>query len=243
MAKRTKRPTPQKYDTAKVSNELVEAFVKQNNLVAMKILFYIARAELTVPPGDIVKISIRTKELIDYCKIDKKTLQRYVRRMVETSISIKDEKATSYMSVIPKARFVDGTDLLEVEVYQEVLKLIWEVKNRFTIIDTKQLMHFKSKHSVRMIQILEMIAGFSPDVAKRKIYGLEELNLMFGTNYKRLKAFEVEVLKEVQEELNANSNLTFKYQINFEKKSAAGRPAAVSVTIDLISNTPQGTLF
>lgn len=244
MAKVTKRPTPQKYNTAKVSNQLVEAFVKQNNLVAMKILFYIARAEFTVPNTEIIKIPIRTNELIEYCNIDRKTLHRYVKRMVETSISIKDEKRTSYMSVIPKASFVEGTDLLEVQVFQEVLKLIWEVKNRFTIIDTKQLMKFKSKHSVRMIQILEMIAGFSPDVPKRKIYTLEELNLTFGTNYQRLKAFEAEVLVPTKEELDENSKLSFVYQIIFEKNpSGKGRPSATKVTIDLKQNVPQGSLF
>lgn len=244
MAKVTKRPTPQKYNTAKVSNQLVEAFVKQNNLVAMKILFYIARAEFTVPNTEIVKIPIRTNELIEYCNIDRQTLQRYVKRMVETSISIKDDKKTSYMSVIPKASFVAGTDLLEVQVFQDVLKLIWEVKNRFTIIDTKQLMKFKSKHSVRMIQILEMIAGFSPGVAKRKTYTLEELNLTFGTNYSRFAEIERKILKEVKEELDENSKLSFVYQIRYEKNpSGRGRPVADSVVIDLVSNVPQGSLF
>jgi len=244
MAKISKPQPLQKYNTAKVSNQLVEAFVKQNNLVAMKILFYIARAELAVPNSDIIKIPIRTSELIEYCKIDRQTLQRYVKKMVETSISIKDEKATSYMSVIPRAKFIVGTDLLEVEVFQDVLRLIWQVKNRFTIIDTKQLMNFRSKHSVRMIQILEMIAGFSPDVAKRKTFTLKEINLTFGTNYKKFSEIERKILKEVQEELDTNSNLTFIYQINFEKKKiGAGRPSAVSVTIDLKPNTPQGVLF
>jgi plasmid replication initiation protein len=162
--------------------------------------------------------------------------------MTETSISITDDKSESYISIIPQATFQAGTTELEIDIYKRVLDLIWQVEKRFTVIDVKALMNLNSKHSVRMIQLLEMIQGF--DGAKRKHYTLEELNLMFDTKYKTLKQFEVEILIKVKAELDSNSKLSFLYQTVFkENPKGKGRPIADKITIDLVQNTPQGSLF
>ncbi len=228
-------------DVAKISNSLIEAFVKQNNLVALKTLFYIARANVKVPNAELVTLDIDTTSLCNYCHMDQQTLRRNIRKMTETSISITDEKSESYMAVVPKAKFITGTNKVEIKMFKEVLELIWQVEKRFTVIDVKALMNLSSKHSVRMIQLLEMIQGF--DGAKRKHYSLDELNLMFGTKYKTLKQFEEEILKKVQAELDVNSKLSFIYQTVFkENPKGKGRPVADKITIDLKQNTPQGTL-
>ena len=229
-------------DLAKISNTLIEAFVKQNNLVALKTLFYIARADIKVPDFRLVTIDIDTESLCKYCNIELTTLKRNIKQMTETSISIVDEKSESYITVIPKAKFITGTNKLEIDMYKEILELVWQVEKRFTVIDVKALMNLNSKHSVRMIQLLEMIQGFSG--AKRKHYDLAELNLMFGTKYTRFAEFERKILIPTKTELDTNSKLSFVYQTVFkENPKGKGRPIADSVTIDLIQNTPQGKLF
>lgn len=240
-----KKPKPQKYDVVKVSNDLIEAFVRQNNLVAMKILFYVARADLELPQTNrqMVSLTLDKQRLCEYCGIATPTLHAYVRRMVETSISIKSEEGTAYMSVIPRAFFADGRAELRIEVFREVLELIWQVRNRFTVIDVDQLMKLSSKHSVRMLQLLEMVAGFDDGVAKRKRYFLEDLNSMFGTKYSRMAEFERKILQPVKEELDQNSRLSFAYQIEYKRGQGAGRPAAIGATIDLVQNSPQPSLF
>ena len=45
-------------------------------------------------------------------------------------------------------------------------------------------------------------------------------------------------------DLDDNSKLSFIYQINYDKeRSSVGRSKAVSVTIDLIDNSPRPKLF
>lgn len=231
-------------DVAKISNSLIESFVKQNNIVALKTLFYISRSNVAVPSAKMATLSLDTSHLCDYCGIDIKTLKRNIKQMTETSINIVDDVSESYVTVIPKARFIKGTNKLEVDIYKEILELVWQVERRFTVIDVKSLMNLSSKHSVRMIQLLEMIKGFSDTAAKRKIYSLSDLNLMFGTNYKRIKQFEAEILLPIKSELDINSRLSFVYQIVFiDNPKGRGRPVADKVQIDLIRNTPQGSLF
>ena len=242
ISTRNEVQTPRIKDVAKISNQLIESFVKKNNVVALKTLFYIARADVKVPNAELTTFEIDTTHLCDYCHIDLKTLKRNVKQMTETSISIIDEKSESYITVIPKAKFVTGTNKLEIKMFKEVLELVWQVEKRFTVIDVKALMNLNSKHSVKMIQLLEMIQGFSG--AKRKHYNLSELNLMFDTKYTRFAEFERKILIPVKAELDSNSKLSFVYQTVFkENPKGKGRPVADKITIDLIDNTPQGSLF
>lgn len=244
ISSKTKTAKAIKSDLAKVSNSLVEAFVKKNNLAALKLIFFLARSEIRLPmENGLTAITLNTKDLTEYCKIDIKTLKRNIKQMTETSVSITDDKSESYITVIPYAKF-NYNGKMEIRIFKEVMQLISEVKNRFTIIDVKEVMKLTSKHSVRMITILEMIEGFDKHIPKRKYYTLEELNLLFGTDYLRLIELERKILEPVKKELDATSKLSFLYEIRYDKESATvGRAKAVGVTIDLIQNTPQGKLF
>jgi len=229
-------------EEVKISNALIEAFVRKNNLVALKTLFYIAKGNLKLS-DTIVKIVIDTKSLCDYCNISMKTLQNNIVKMQETSIKfVYDNDIVEYISTIPRARFITGKNKLEIDIYPQVLKLIAEVKNKYTVIEPENLMKLKSKHSIRMLMLLEYINTFSKNAAKRKTYTLFELNKMFGTEYPRMAEFERSILKPAKEELDSISKLSFQYEINYEAQPK-GRPRAVGATIDLVNNTPQGKLF
>lgn len=230
-------------DGAKISNALIESFTKNSNIVALKTLFYISRAELEFKEG-LYTLRLDTKDLCSYCDIDLKTLKRSLVKMQETSICLKNDKSEKYISVLPWIEFTIGTSKLDVKMFKEILELVHQVKNRFTFIDVKQLVNLKSKHSIKMLSVLEMISQFSEHVAKRKYYELGELNKMFDTNYKRMAQFEVEILKKTKEELDQNSKLSFIYEIKYFQQNPKGRPKAVGVTIDLISkNTVQPKLL
>ncbi len=221
-----------------VSNALVESFVNKNNVVALKILFYISKGKLDPQETELVKFKIDCKNLCSYCNIDMQTLRRNLKQMTETSLTFVEEgKYEEYISVIPKVKNVYGGHI-EFSMFNKVLKLIQEVENKFTVIDLTNLMKLKSKHSIKMIQLLEMIQGFSKNVAKRKYYSLEELNGLFGTKYKTLYEFERRILKNTKAELDEVSNLTFTYSKKMDKEDigTAGRPKAIGLYIELLDN-------
>lgn len=226
----------------KIDNQLIEAFVKKGNLPALKILFYIASTNIEIT-GDYMKFNLNTKNICETCNIDLKTLKRNVKQMSETSISIIDEKSESYINVLPYVKFgYDGKATLEMR--RDILELIKATKNQFTIIDASKIMKLGSKHSVRMLMLLEYIKAFDEHVAKRKHYDLEELNLMFGTKYSKVAEFERKILVPVKEELDATSRLSFVYEVHKDKPTATvGRAKALGVIIDLVQKTPQGKLF
>lgn len=227
-----------KHNTSAISNAIIESFVHKNNVVALKILFYISKGKLESKEQELVKFKIDNKNLCDYCNIDMKTLRRNLKQMTETSITfVVDDEYEEFISIIPKVKNIYG-GFIEFSMFSKVLKLIQEVKSSFTVIDLSNLMKLTSKHSIKMIQLLEMIEGFSNGVAKRKYYSLEELNGLFGTNYKKVYEFERKILKNTQQELNEVSNLTFTYSKKTDKEdlNIAGRPKVVGLYIELLDN-------
>ena len=243
MAKISTKAKKKKSNIVKIKNDLVESFVKQNNLTALKILFYIAYDCENIPSGDIIKIKMNTKDICEYCKVDIKTIIRNLEQMQKTSISWTDEKSKSFISVLPKCHIEFGGNI-EITMFKEVIQMIVDVKSKYTSINAEQLMRLKSKHSARMILLLEMMNGFDEHIPKLKRYGLDELNLLFATNYKRLGEFDRKILKPAKEDLDTNSKLSFVYDVNYDKEAhTVGRSKAVGVTIYLIDNNPQPKLF
>jgi plasmid replication initiation protein len=106
------------------------------------------------------------------------------------------------------------------------------------MVNTKVLMKFKSKHTLKLLPLLMRISQYSEDVAKRKTYDLDGLNEFFGTKYKRFTDIERKILKPIKEELDTHSKLSFIYETNYDYFDA-GRPKAISITIDVVENAPR----
>jgi len=243
MATLSRKQPKKKSNIVKIKNDLIEAFIKQNNLTALKILFYIAYDCEAIPKSDTIKIKMDLKQVCEYCNVNTKTLIRNLEKMQKTSISWSDEKSKSFVSVLPKCEVIYGGNI-EITIFKEVINMIVDVKNRYTMINAEQLMLMKSKHSARMLLLLEMINGFDEHVPKVKRYELEEINHLFGTNYKRMGEFEKKILKSAKEDLDTNSKISFIYDINYDKDiHSVGRAKAVGVTIHLVDNNPQPKLF
>ena len=80
-------------------------------------------------------------------------------------------------------------------------------------------------------------------IPKRKRYLLEDLNGMFGVDYKRFADFERKILKPVKEELDDKSDLSFLYQLEEDKTVSQGRKKHIAVTIDLVDNIKRQRRF
>jgi len=222
-----------------VANTLIENYIVNSNLVALKVLFYLSKGNVksTGKNKNLYNFKIDTLVMSDFCGVNKKTLQRNIKKMTETSITIVDEqnKTIEYVSVVPRAKFIDGTNIIELGMFEDIYLMCKKAVNRYTNINLTNLMKLKNKHSIRLIAILEKISQYDKHVGKRVTYTQEELNGIFGTNYPRISEIERKILKLVQKELDTLSPKSFIYQVNYEKKpKSTGRPRAVSVTIDLI---------
>jgi plasmid replication initiation protein len=240
---------PIQSNKAKIHNNFIETYIFKNNLIAIKILFYVAQSNFNKInlKEKITTIKIDTKALCDYCQIDFKTLKRQIfKELMMTSIfTINTIDEIEKTVLIPRAKFLTNRHILEIDIYNVILNMLILVKDRYTIIDTKNFMKLNSKNSLRMIHILEYIDGFGKDIAKRKKYDLDEINGVFGTNYKNCYEFERKVLMPIRQELDTKSKLTFQYETIYKQtpKGKKGRPKAIGFTIDLLDNKQRQPLL
>lgn len=226
-----------------ISNSLIESFVSQSNLMALKVLFYLSYDDSVVlPDAELLTLRLDTKDMCNKIEVDARTLKRSFKIMQKTTVTfVKEDEYVEDVVVIPSIKYITGTTKIEVKIFKKVFDLVRDVEKKFTPIDIKNLMKLRSKHSVRMIQLLYYINTFGANVPKRKSYNLEQVNGMWGTNYKTLFDFKRKVLDKVKTELDCESSLSFEAQIKFESVPR-GRPKSVGIVFDLIKNT-QPKLF
>jgi hypothetical protein len=230
----------------KVSNTFIDSALHKSNLASLKTIYYLSTILDKFDHSksvDTLKIDLR--QMLKYTEMTAQDIRNNLRSMQETSISFIDEKQKTeeYISLIPRIEFLWGKNIVEIDLYSKIAKLIIDAIGQYSFIDTKQLMKLQNKHSLRLLPILFKLSQYSPNVAKRKSYELEDLNDLFGTKYKRLVEIDRKILAPAKEELDAESKLSFVYEIDFVNLGQ-GRPKANKITIDLIEQkTPQGKLF
>jgi len=225
----------------KISNTFIENAITHSNANAIKVVFYLASLleKTNINTEDELNtLEIDTKQMLQYTEITAPEIRRTLKAMQETSISFINEelKEELMINLLPYINFKWGKHTVEIKLFSKIAKLIVDVKRNYTFLNTKTLMSLKNKHSLRLLPILNMISQFSDNVAKRKTYELEDINAIFGTNYKRLQEIQRKILEPVKEELDLNSKLTFLYEMNYDN-FGKGRPKATTITIDVIDNS------
>jgi plasmid replication initiation protein len=226
----------------KVSNTFIESAIKNNTETALKTIYFLASAIENLNLNEYqdnktLTIKFDTKDMLQFTELTLPTIKRNIKAMQETSITFydEDEEIEEGMSLLPYYKFIYGKHTVEIQMYVKIAKLVIDVKRNYSMIDTKQLMKMKSKHTLRMLPLLMRISQYSEDVGKRKTMTLAELNQFFGTNYIKFNDIERKILKPIQKELASHSKFNFIYETNYDYFDA-GRPKAISITIDVIKN-------
>lgn len=236
--KRAKNKKPKVH--SKVSNTFIENAISDSNLSSLKTLYYLSTVlssvDLTkMQDNKIVGIKIDKREMLKFTDLTADTIIKTAKQMQKTAITFYDkEGGIEGMNLLPRYNFVPNKNIVELDLYVRIAKMIVDVKNNYTNINIKDLMLIKNKHSLRLLALLCRISQYDDNVAKRKSFTLDELNLFFGTNLKTWTDIERKIIKPIKEELDSNSKFSFAYQSNFEKLGR-GRPAFRDITIDLIA--------
>ncbi len=233
----------------KIANTFIENAIANSNLTALKTIYYLStifdKIDISKMQDDkIVGIRIDKKEMLKYTETTAPTIYKAIKKMQETSITFVDEREgiIEGMSLLPRYKFIPNKNIIELDLYVRIAKMIIEVKEQYTQINTKEIMKLKKPHSVRMLALLNKISGYKDKdnnpLPKRKRMTLENLNEFFGVNYKKWNMLEISIIKPVKEELDAHSTKSFIYEANYETLGK-GRPAFKDITIDLIDNQPR----
>jgi len=233
----------------KIANTFIENAITNSNVNALKTIYYLStvleKIDMSKMKDEkIIGIRIDKREMLKYTDMSAPTLRKTTKQMQETSITFIDEKENTIegMSLLPRYKFIPNKNIVELDLYVRIAKMIVDVKKNYTMMNIKELMKLRKSHSVRMLALLNRISTYKAnddwEIPKRKHMTLNELNAFFGTKYKNWNKIEEKILKPVKEELDAHSKLSFIYEANYEILGR-GRPSFRDVTIDLIENQPR----
>ncbi|MCK5293847.1 MAG: replication initiation protein, partial [Arcobacteraceae bacterium] len=212
----------------KISNTFIDSTINKNNIGAIKTVFYLATVLDDFDFNkDIDLIKIDLQKMLKYTDLTARDVRYNLKAMQETSISFINEELQEELMInlLPWIDFQWGKNVIEIKLFSKIARMIIDVKKNYTFINTKQLMRLKNKNSIRMLPLLNRINQYDEHIPKLKRFELEEINELFGTNYKKFTDLERKVLIPIKEELDTNSHLSFIYDINFVNLGV-GRPKA-----------------
>lgn len=190
------------------------------------------------------EITLNLVELKKILNLDFKNLRQNIKHIQKTLITIKEDKNIIDLTLIPKVVYDYEKQIIKIYIFDEILKELKELKNKFTIIDLTNLIYLKNKHSIRLLTILENIDGYDK-CNKVKYFEKQELNEIFDTNYAGIKEIERSIILPIQKELNQFSKLTFLYDLVYDIDTLKqGRKPLKGIKIYLKDNkTRQLSLF
>ena len=245
--KRAKSKKPKVHQ--KIANTFIDNAISRSNFSSLKTLYYLSTVLSGTDMSDIqddkiIGIKIDKREMLKFTDLTVDTIIKTTKQMQETAITFVDaDGVIEGMSLLPRYKFVPNKNIVELDLYVRIAKMIVDVEKNYTPINIKDLMLVKNAHSLRLLALLCRILNYDKNVAKRKKMNLDELNMLFGTNYKSWSMIELKIIKPIKEDLDANSKISFVYEANFDKMGK-GRPGFINVDIDPISkNTVQGKLL
>ncbi len=225
----------------KIANTFIENAIADSNASALKTLYYLStvlnEADLNftkMQDSKVISLNIDKRNMLNFTELTAGTIVKTTKQMQKTSITFQDEDGiVEGMSLLPRYRFVPNKNIVEIDLYVRIAKMIIDVKRNYTPINIKDLMGIKKAHSLRLLALLCRISNYDKNVAKRKKMTLAELNAFFGVNYKSWNMLEKSILIPVKEELDNNSKISFIYDSNYEILGR-GRPSFKDVTISVI---------
>lgn len=192
----------------KISNDFLLNTIEKNNPSTLKTLFYIATIlkdmELEKYKDDeLVDVELDKTAMQDCTMISDSTLRRNIKQMQQTSITFIDEKKKTQtgVSLIPRYEIQFGKNKIHLKLFGQIAKMIIDVEKNYTFMNVKNVMKLDSKHSIRMLGLLNNLDTYSIKATDKK--ALEQIrdNLDLINNPEYAKYVEQEDLVRKTEEL------------------------------------------
>lgn len=223
-----------KNDKAFISNDIINALFENSTITAFKIMFYLSRVNSTVERGDQLKITLNLKDLLEYTRLRKETLDDNIAKLQKTLVTFYNKDNKQYFArvqLIGRAEYSDDNKGLIVWLDKDIYSRLKETQKAHTEFNAPDIMRLsKYKHSIRILMLLTYINGFTTE--RQKSYNLNQLNYMFDTEYSNYSEFCRKVLDKARDELSNNGLMTFDYTRAIDKEYfGKGRKPIKHITI------------
>lgn len=118
---------------------------------------------------------IDREKMEQYTMIDIVSIRKSLKTMQKTSISFVNdvEKIETNINLLPLYEVLYNKNQIRLKLFVKVAKMLIDVETNYSYLNTKQFMKLDSKHSIRMLGLLNKIDGY--DRPTDKEYKLKKI--------------------------------------------------------------------
>lgn len=205
--------------TVTKANELIQKSRFSLSLLQQKIVLYLI-SQISPYDDDFKIYEFSIQEFCRVCGIDESSGKNYsalkeaIKEVADKSLWITiDEDEETLLRWIEKPYINKKDGVIKIRLDNDMMPFLLQLKQNFTSYELIWTLHFKSKYTIRLYELIKSVHFHSLDPYDR-IYTLEELKRLLGAEtYKTYQTFKERVLKRAVQEINEYSDKNLSYEV------------------------------
>lgn len=219
--------------TVRKANDLIQKSRFSLSLQQQKIVLYLL-SQISPFDEEFKLYEFSISEFCKVCGIDETSGKNYhslktaIKEIRDKSIwvSLGDGRETT-LAWIEKPYINNGNGIIQIRLDRDMIPFLLQLKQNFTQYEIIWTLHFKSKYTIRLYELVKSIHYHELEIYKKR-YTVDELKgLLDGERYKEYRDFKRRVLAPAIDELNQYSDKT----VSFEEVKSGRKVVAVEFTI------------
>lgn len=205
--------------TVTKANELIQKSRFSLSLQQQKIVLYLI-SQISPYDDDFKIYEFSIQEFCRVCGISEtsggnyQVLKAAIKEIRDKSIWVKlsDERETT-LAWIEKPYIDPGNGVIQIRLDEDMKPYLLQLKQNFTSYELLWTLHFKSKYTIRLYELVKSIHFHDLDLYTR-VFPLDELKRLLGAEtYKTYQAFKERVLIRAVQEINDYSDKSLSYDV------------------------------
>lgn len=199
------------------ANELIQRSRFSLSLQQQKIVLYLI-SQVTPYDDDFKLYEFNIQDFCRVCGIDVTSGKNYedlktaIKEIRDKSIwvTLEDGRQTT-LAWIEKPYIDEGSGTVQIRLDKDMKPFLLQLKENFTSYELIWTLHFKSKYTIRLYELIKSIHFHELEVYERE-YSLDELKRILGAEtYRTYQTFKVRVLLPAIEQINTQSDKNVAY--------------------------------
>lgn len=205
--------------TVTKANELIQKSRFSLSLQQQKIVLYLI-SQISPYDDDFKTYEFSIQEFCRVCGIDENNGKNYqdlkdaIKEIRDKSIwvTLADGRETTLAWI--ERPFIDrGSGIIQIQLDSYMKPFLLHLKENFTSYELIWTLHFRSKYTIRLYELIKSIHFHELDQYER-IFPLEELKKLLGAEtYKTYQTFKERALNRAVKEINEYSDKSLSYEV------------------------------
>lgn len=138
-----------------------------------------------------------------------KHLKKSVKKLMKTSIKIKEENSLLEINVCSQARYQESNGAIEVRFTEEIMPYLSQVREKFVLYNLREIGRFRSIYTTRLYEALQEFKDTG-----MMIKSVEQLRSLFAVQdkHKQYRDFKRKTFAKACEEINHNFELDLTFE-------------------------------